>query len=153
MGGSTRAAEVARHRIVQQLATKMDGMKALNNILLIGVTNRKDLLPEELLRPGRFELKVKFSLPDESGRLQILEILTDNMENSFLAPDVNLQELAARTEKYSGAELEALVNSSVSCAFNRASSVHPTKMGFDEESFKITMEDFLHALHPLAVQA
>ncbi|CAI0387772.1 unnamed protein product [Linum tenue] len=153
MGGSTRAAEVARHRIVQQLATKMDGMKALNNILLIGVTNRKDLLPEELLRPGRFELKVKFSLPDESGRLQILEILTDKMENSFLAPDVNLQELAARTEKYSGAELEALVNSSVSRAFNRASSVHPTKMGFDEESFKITMEDFLHALHPLAVQA
>ncbi|CAI0387398.1 unnamed protein product [Linum tenue] len=153
MGGSTRAAEVARHRIVQQLATKMDGMKALNNILLIGVTNRKDLLPEELLRPGRFELKVKFSLPDESGRLQILEILTDKMENSFLAPDVNLQELAARTEKYSGAELEALVNSSVSRAFNRASSVHSTKMGFDEESFKITMEDFLHQLHPLAVQA
>ncbi|KAA8523903.1 hypothetical protein F0562_010326 [Nyssa sinensis] len=125
--GSTRDGTGVHDSIVNQLLTKIDGVESLNNVLLIGMTNRKDLLDEALLRPGRLEVQVEISLPDENGRLQILQIHTNKMkENSFLAPDVNLQELAARTKNYSGAELEV-----------------------DEESIKVTMEDFLNALHEI----
>ncbi|KAJ6396876.1 hypothetical protein OIU77_021832 [Salix suchowensis] len=124
--GSTRDGTGVHDSIVNQLLTKIDGVESLNNVLLIGMTNRKDLLDEALLRPGRLEVQVEISLPDENGRLQILQIHTNKMkENSFLAPDVNLQELAARTKNYSGAELE------------------------DEESIKVTMDDFLHAFHEI----
>ncbi|WVZ15934.1 hypothetical protein V8G54_013502 [Vigna mungo] len=73
---------------------KIDGVESLNNVLLIGMTNRKDMLDEALLRPGRLEVQVEISLPNENGQLQILQIHTNKMkENSFRSPDVNLQEL------------------------------------------------------------
>ncbi|CAI9785049.1 unnamed protein product [Fraxinus pennsylvanica] len=145
--GSTRDGTGVHDSIVNQLLTKIDGVEALNNVLLIGMTNRKDLLDEALLRPGRLEVQVEISLPDENGRLQILNIHTNKMkENSFLAPDVNLQELAARTKNYSGAELEGVVKSAVSYALNRQLSLDDLTKTVDEESIKVTMDDFLNAL-------
>ncbi|KAG6778750.1 hypothetical protein POTOM_015095 [Populus tomentosa] len=148
--GSTRDGTGVHDSIVNQLLTKIDGVESLNNVLLIGMTNRKDLLDEALLRPGRLEVQVEISLPDENGRLQILQIHTNKMkENSFLAPDVNLQELAARTKNYSGAELEGVVKSAVSFALNRQLSLDDLTKPVDEESIKVTMDDFLHALHEI----
>uniref|UniRef100_A0A2N9I0G3 Vesicle-fusing ATPase n=1 Tax=Fagus sylvatica TaxID=28930 RepID=A0A2N9I0G3_FAGSY len=148
--GSTRDCSGVRDSIVNQLLTKIDGVESLNNILLIGMTNRKDLLDEALLRPGRLEVQIEISLPDENGRLQILQIHTNKMqENSFLAPDVNLQELAARTKNYSGAELEGIVKSAVSYALNRQLSLDDLTKPVDEESIKVTMDDFLNALHEI----
>ncbi|KVI03038.1 AAA+ ATPase domain-containing protein [Cynara cardunculus var. scolymus] len=146
--GSTRDGTGVHDSIVNQLLTKIDGVEALNNVLLIGMTNRKDLLDEALMRPGRLEVQVEISLPDENGRFQILQIHTNKMkENSFLAPDVNLQELAARTKNYSGAELEGVVKSAVSYALNRQLSLDDLTKSVDEESIKVTMDDFLNALH------
>nr|XP_043621316.1 vesicle-fusing ATPase [Erigeron canadensis] len=146
--GSTRDGTGVHDSIVNQLLTKIDGVEALNNVLLIGMTNRKDLLDEALLRPGRLEVQVEISLPDELGRLQILQIHTNKMkENSFLSPDINLEELAARTKNYSGAELEGVVKSAVSYALNRQISPDDLTKTIDEESIKVTMEDFLNALH------
>ncbi|CAD5327104.1 unnamed protein product [Arabidopsis thaliana] len=126
----------------------IDGVEALNNVLLIGMTNRKDLLDEALLRPGRLEVQVEISLPDEAGRLQILQIHTNKMkENSFLGTDINLQELAARTKNYSGAELEGVVKSATSYALNRQLSMDDLTKPVEEENIKITMEDFLHAIY------
>lgn len=60
--------------MVNQLLTNLDGVEALNNIVVIGMTNRKDLIDEAVLRPGRLELHIEIGLPDEEGRKQILEI-------------------------------------------------------------------------------
>lgn len=60
--------------IVNQLLTKIDGVNALNNILVIGMTNRLELLDEALLREGRLDVHMEIGLPDENGRLQILKV-------------------------------------------------------------------------------
>merc|ERR1719414_1790713 len=74
--------------IVNQLLSKIDGVDSLNNILLIGMTNRIDLIDEALLRPGRLEVHVEISLPDKKGRLQILNIHTRNMRKANrITPD------------------------------------------------------------------
>ena len=74
-----------------QLLTKIDGVDSLNDIIVIGMTNRKDLIDEAILRPGRLELHIEVTLPDEPGRLQIFNIHTKKMrENKILADDVDL---------------------------------------------------------------
>lgn len=64
--------------VVNQLLSKLDGVDQLNNILLIGMTNRKDMIDDALLRPGRLEVHVEISLPDEHGRVQILNVSGSN---------------------------------------------------------------------------
>merc|ERR1719384_803918 len=82
--------------IVNQLLSKIDGVDALNNILLIGMTNRKDLIDDALLRPGRLEVHVEISLPDEKGRVQILNIHTRSMrEKGYLDSSVSIPAIAA----------------------------------------------------------
>ena len=63
--------------VVNQLLSMIDGVDALNNILVIGMTNRKDLLDEAILRPGRFEVHIEVGLPDETGRQEIFKIHTN----------------------------------------------------------------------------
>lgn len=106
--------------IVNQLLSKMDGVDQLNNILIIGMTNRLDMIDEALTRPGRLEVHMEISLPDEHGRLQILTIHTTKMRsNGVMERDVDLAELAAVTKNFSGAEIGGLVKSATSFAFNR----------------------------------
>lgn len=62
--------------MVNQILTNMDGVEALNNIIVIGMTNRKDLIDEAVLRPGRLEVHIEIGIPSEEGRLQILKIHT-----------------------------------------------------------------------------
>ncbi|RLM93965.1 hypothetical protein C2845_PM08G25320 [Panicum miliaceum] len=159
--GSSRDGTGVHDSIVNQLLTKIDGVEALNNVLLIGMTNRKDLLDEALLRPGRLEVHIEINLPDENGRFQILQIHTNKMkQSSFLSPDVNLLELAlqitsahlneaARTKNYSGAELEGVVKSAVSYALNRQISMDDLTKPLDEESIKVTMDDFVNGLQEI----
>jgi vesicle-fusing ATPase len=99
---------------------QMDGVDQLNNVLIIGMTNRMDMIDEALLRPGRLEVHIEISLPDEAGRFQILNIHTNKMRtNGVMAGDVDLAELAAVTKNFSGAEIGGLVKSATSFAFNR----------------------------------
>ncbi|KAM6964435.1 vesicle-fusing ATPase-like [Tautogolabrus adspersus] len=116
MAGSTGVHDT----VVNQLLSKIDGVEQLNNILVIGMTNRPDLIDEALLRPGRLEVKMEIGLPDEKGRVQILNIHTAKMRQyELLASDVDVAELAVETKNYSGAELEGLVRAAQSTAMNR----------------------------------
>merc|ERR1719249_557418 len=78
------------------------------------------MIDEALTRPGRLEVQVEIGLPQESGRVQILNIHTKTMRaNGKLAADIDLAELAALTKNFSGAEIEGLVRAAQSCALNR----------------------------------
>ena len=89
----------------------------MNNILVIGMTNRKDMIDEAMLRPGRLEIHLEIGLPDEYGRKQIFEIHTRHMRsNNLLVSDVDFDILAAKTKNYTGAEIEAVCRSATSFA-------------------------------------
>lgn len=94
---------------LNQLLTEMDGTKTTDGIriLVVGATNREDMLDPALLRPGRFDRIVRVDLPDQEGRLQILQLHTANKP---LAPDVDLKQIARETFGFSGAHLESLAN-------------------------------------------
>jgi len=93
-------------RVVNTLLSEMDGLEELQGVVVIAATNRPTLLDQALLRPGRFDEVVYVPVPDEEGRRVILGIHTAEMPFSA---DVDLDELAARTDGYTGADLENLV--------------------------------------------
>ncbi|KAK8749377.1 hypothetical protein OTU49_015813 [Cherax quadricarinatus] len=135
--------------VVNQLLSKIDGVEQLNNILVIGMTNRKDMMDEALLRPGRLEIQVEIGLPDEKGRFDILKIKTSKMkENNKLDQDVDLEEIASLTKNFSGAELEGLVKAASSSALKRY--IHlGNKIEVDPDAIdklKVTRSDFIYSL-------
>ncbi|KAI3620161.1 hypothetical protein CBS9595_002128 [Malassezia furfur] len=146
--GSTSGGTGVGDSVVNQLLSKMDGVDQLNNILLIGMTNRLDMIDEALLRPGRLEVHMEISLPDEHGRLQILNIQTAKMRaNDIMDHDVRLDELAALTKNFSGAEIAGLVKSATSFAFNRHVKVGTVAgISDDVENMRVNRDDFLCAL-------
>uniref|UniRef100_A0A8C7LWY3 Vesicle-fusing ATPase n=1 Tax=Oncorhynchus kisutch TaxID=8019 RepID=A0A8C7LWY3_ONCKI len=145
MAGSTGVHDT----VVNQLLSKIDGVEQLNNILVIGMTNRPDLIDEALLRPGRLEVKMEIGLPDEKGRVQILNIHTAKMRQfNLLGSDVDVSELAAETKNYSGAELEGLVRAAQSTAMNRHIKASAT-VEVDLEkavNLQVHRDDFLASL-------
>jgi transitional endoplasmic reticulum ATPase len=92
-------------RIVNQLLTSIDGLESLERVLVIAATNRPDIVDEALLRTGRFDRLLYVEPPNVAGRLEILKVHTRSMP---LAEDVNLNDLATKTEGYVGSDLAAL---------------------------------------------
>ncbi|KRT81863.1 AAA protein, partial [Oryctes borbonicus] len=136
--------------VVNQLLSKIDGVEQLNNILVIGMTNRRDMIDEALLRPGRLEVQVEISLPNEEGRIQILNIIHTAQMRSYnkISSDVDTKELAVLTKNFSGAELEGLVRAAQSTAMNRLIKAS-NKVEVDPEALEkllVSRGDFLHAL-------
>jgi transitional endoplasmic reticulum ATPase len=93
-------------RVVNTILSEMDGLEELQSVVVIGATNRPNLIDPALLRPGRFDELIYVSVPDQAGRRRILGIHTGKMP---LAADVDLDSFAARTERFTGADLEDLV--------------------------------------------
>ncbi|MGE0774055.1 MAG: AAA family ATPase, partial [Sphingomonadaceae bacterium] len=93
-------------RVVNTILSEMDGLEELQSVVVIGATNRPNLIDPALLRPGRFDELIYVSVPDEGGRRRILGIHVESMP---LGDDVDLDSLARRTERFTGADLEDLV--------------------------------------------
>jgi len=145
--GSTQDSTGTADTIVTQMLSKIDGVEALNNVLLIGMTNRIDMLDRALLRPGRLELHVEISLPDEAGRVEILNIHTSAMrENGLLEAAVSIPAIAKSTRNFSGAELEGLVRAATSFAMSREVDVHNLAAPNDLTAIRVTSSDFDRAL-------
>jgi transitional endoplasmic reticulum ATPase len=96
----------ATERVVNTLLAEMDGLEELQSVVVIGATNRPTLMDPALLRPGRFDELVYVSVPDKAGRRRIVGIHTSKMP---LGKDVDLDDVAERTDRYTGADLEDLV--------------------------------------------
>ncbi|CAG9573151.1 putative N-ethylmaleimide-sensitive factor [Leishmania major strain Friedlin] len=145
--GAVRDSTGVNDNVVNQLLSKIDGVNSLNNVLLVGMTNRRDLIDEAILRPGRFEVHVEIGLPDEPGRVEIFRIHTRGMlENNIMSSDVSLEELGKMTKNYSGAEIEGVVRDATSNAFNRHIDLdHPDRM-VDDANVHVTREDFMKAV-------
>ncbi len=125
----------AVERVVNQLLTEMDGLEELDGVIVIGATNRPDILDPAMLRPGRFDRLVYVRPPDKLSRYAIFKIHTRDMP---LAEDVDLEELAAITEGYVGADIEAICREAVMLALRE-----------DINAEKVEMRHFLEAIRKI----
>ncbi|MCX8195837.1 MAG: CDC48 family AAA ATPase [Acidilobaceae archaeon] len=112
-------------RVVNQLLTEMDGIQLLKNVVVMAATNRAELLDPALLRPGRFDRIVYVPPPDLAARKEIFKI---HLRSVPLAGDVDLDELAMRTEGYTGADIEAVVREAVMLKLREKFEPEPLKM-------------------------
>ncbi|MGB1586509.1 MAG: CDC48 family AAA ATPase [Thermoplasmatota archaeon] len=116
--------------MVNQLLTSIDGMEGMEGVVVIGATNRPDIIDNGLLRAGRFDRLIKVTAPDEPARLAILKVHTDNMP---LGKDVDLDDLAKLTKGYVGADIEALCREAAIVALREDKTAkNVTKNHFDE---------------------
>lgn len=120
--------------VVNQLLTEMDGIENIENVVIIGATNRPDILDPSLLRPGRFDSKILVPAPDEKARLSIFKVHTRKMP----IENVKLEEIAKRTNGYSGADIEAVCREAAMIALRE-----------DIKASKVTMEHFEKALEKI----
>ena len=105
-----------REQTLNQILSEMDGFQKTSTCIVLGATNRPEILDAALLRPGRFDRRIVLDLPDLKSRYQILKI---HCRNKPLSKDVNIQEIAERTPGFSGADLANLVNEAALLAAQR----------------------------------
>ncbi|MCD6275019.1 MAG: CDC48 family AAA ATPase [Candidatus Aenigmarchaeota archaeon] len=146
--------EVER-RVVSQLLTMMDGLKGRGKVIVIGATNRPDSLDPALRRPGRFDREIEIGVPNQEGRLEILQIHSRNMP---LAKDVNLKKLAEKTYGFVGADLEALCKEAAMHTLRRIlpdlSSLKDKELPREViEKLTVTKEDFDYAMQKVEPSA
>jgi cell division protease FtsH len=126
-----------REQTLNQILTEMDGFEMDTNVIVLGATNRAEILDPALLRPGRFDRRIAVQPPDRTGRLKILEIHTRSVP---LAPELDLDQIAASTPGATGADLALIVNEAALFAARRD---HPA----------ITQPDFTDAIEKIVLGA
>lgn len=136
--GGTDSSHVSEN-VVSQILTEIDGLEELHNVLIIGATNRLDIVDEALLRPGRFDRIIEVPKPDALGRKHIFEIHT---KKKPLASDVDLPKLVEITDGYTGAEIAAVCNRAAIAALRR----HVSGRTMNVKDIKITQQDLLDAV-------
>jgi len=117
-------------RVVNQILTEIDGLEELYGVVVIGATNRPDLIDPGLLRPGRFDKLLLVQVPDESARLDIFKIHTKSMP---LSKEVDLKDLAKKTVDWVGADIEAVCREAALLAMketmDKSGHLHSKKVG------------------------
>jgi len=141
-------------RVISQFLTELDGLEVLTNVVVIGATNRPDIIDPALLRPGRFDRILYVPPPDRESRLQIIKIHT---KKKHLAEDVNLDRLADATDGYTGADISSLSSAAVMLALREHISKYKDSKEAEKhkEELKIHMKHFEEAMkkiRPLSTQ-
>jgi transitional endoplasmic reticulum ATPase len=137
--GSGDSGSHVTQNVVSQILTEIDGLEELHNVLIIGATNRLDIVDEALLRPGRFDRIIKVSNPDAKGRQHIFEIHT---KKKPLASDVNIAKLVELTDSFSGAEIASVTNRAAVTALKR----YVNGKSQNVKEIKITQQDLIDAV-------
>ena len=137
--GSGGSESHATESVVSQILTEIDGLEELNDVLIIGATNRLDIVDEALLRPGRFDRIIEVSNPDSKGRQHIFEIHT---KKKPLGNDVKIAKLVELTDGFSGAEIGAVANRAAIIALKRY--VNGKSQNIKE--IKISQQDLIDAV-------
>jgi len=130
-------------RVISQMLTEMDGLRALNGVVIIAATNRPDIIDPALLRPGRFDKSILIGPPDKGSRIAIFKIHTNDKP---LDEDVDIEDLAERTEGFTGADISAVCNEAVMTAVREL--VADGRMPTDDEiaACKVNMDCFVKAV-------
>jgi transitional endoplasmic reticulum ATPase len=141
-------------RLISQLLTELDGLEILTNVIVIGATNRPDIIDPALLRPGRFDRLLYVPPPDRDSRIQIIKIHT---RKKPLADDVNVEQLADHTEGYTGADIASLSSAAVMLALREYISKYKDQKEADNriQELKIQMghfEEAMKKIRPLSTQ-
>ncbi len=131
--------------IVSQILTEIDGLEELHNVLIIGATNRLDIVDEALLRPGRFDRIIEVGNPDFEGRKHIFEIHT---KKKPLESNVDIKKLVEVTDGFSGAEIAAITNRAALVALKRYVSGKSQNI----KEIKITQQDLIDAVDKVRPQ-
>ena len=131
--------------IVSQILTEIDGLEELHNVLIIGATNRLDIVDEAILRPGRFDRIIEVGNPDSKGRKNIFEIHT---KKKPLANNIDLKKLVEVTDGFSGAEIAAITNRAAIVALKRYVSGKSQNI----KEIKITQQDLIDAVDKVKPQ-
>ena len=139
-GGSDGDSHVTE-RVISQMLTEMDGLEDLKGVVVIGATNRPDMIDEALLRPGRFDRLLEVPVPDREARMQIFQIHT---RNKPLDRSVSLDKLVEMTDGYTGADVAALVNAAAMSAIKQ--HIDSGKKSNTKEKLKISMTHFEAAM-------
>ncbi|MCJ8305610.1 MAG: CDC48 family AAA ATPase [Nitrosopumilus sp.] len=137
--GSSDSGSHVTESVVSQILTEIDGLEELHNVLIIGATNRLDIVDEALLRPGRFDRIIEVPNPDTKGRQQIFEIHT---KKKPLANDVKIEKLVELTDGFSGAEIGAVANRAAMAALKRYVSGKSQNI----KEIKISQQDLIDAV-------
>jgi transitional endoplasmic reticulum ATPase len=137
--GSGESGSHVTENIVSQILTEIDGLEELHNVLIVGATNRLDIVDEALLRPGRFDRIIEVPNPDSKGREQIFKIHT---KKKPLEDDVKISKLVELTDGFTGAEIAAVANRAATTALKRY--VGGTSQNIKE--IKVTQQDLLDAI-------
>ena len=143
--GSGSSDSHVTENIVSQILTEIDGLEELHNVLIIGATNRLDIVDEALLRPGRFDRIIEVGNPDSKGRKHIFEIHT---KKKPLANDVNIKKLVEITDGFSGAEIAAIANRAALVALKR----YVAGKSQNIKEIKITQQDLIDAVDKVQPQ-
>ena len=141
-------------RVISQFLTEMDGLEILTNVVVIGATNRPDIIDPALLRPGRFDRILYVPPPDRESRLQILKIHT---KKKPIAQDVNIEDLADKTDGYTGADIASLSSAAVMLSLREHIKKYPNPKEAEKhnQDLKINMKYFDEAMkkiRPLSKQ-
>ena len=137
--GSGDSGSHVTENVVSQILTEIDGLEELHNVLIIGATNRLDIVDEALLRPGRFDRIIEVPNPDSKGREQIFRI---HSKKKPLANDVNITRIVELTNGFSGAEMAAITNRAAILALKR----HVNTKSENIKDIKITQQDLLDSI-------